>query len=159
MWLRYLILGQKSHLPEQVSPSAPTYGTYSCPQHEHSSPSTTETEARMGNLLIEQGNQVTVLHFLRGTTVPHSNDFVLNILAEILHSLIFSGIFPYFSRHSLQSTFSMVINRYSSQVYTAHAQNKKTQSSTANRFEKKPSNNQILKLYSRVNNQALQFLK
>lgn len=113
MWLRYLILGQKSHLPEQVSPSAPTYGTYSCPQHEHSSPSTTEAEARMGNLLIEQGNQVTVLHFLRGTTVPHSNDFVLNILAEILHSLIFSSIFPYFSRHSLQSTFSMVINRYS----------------------------------------------
>lgn len=83
---------------------------------------------------MEQGNQITALHFLRGATVPHSNYFVWNILAEILHCLMFSGIFPYFFGHSLQTAFSLAINRYASQVYAAHAQNKKTLSSTANRF-------------------------
>lgn len=102
--------------------------SYSCPQHEHGSSGTMGAEARMRNLLIEQGNWVMALHFLRGTTVPLSSDFVWNILKYWLkyciyfcfqvYFLIFSGIL--YSQH-----FSMVINRYSSQVYTACAQNKK----------------------------------
>lgn len=99
-------------------------------------------EAKMRNLLTEQGNQTTALHFLIGTTVPHSNEFVWNIWAEILHFLMFSGIFPYLFRHSLPSAFSMVINRYSSQVYNAHAQNKKFSLLLQTDFLKS-SNNQI----------------
>lgn len=146
-WARSSICLRKSpHQPP--SPMA----QHTCPQHERGSPSTTEAEARMRNLFVEQGNQVTALHFLRGTTVPHSNYFVLHILTEILHSLLFSGISPYFFRHSLQSAFFTVINRYSSQVYTAHAQNKKLGLLLQTDFFKKLDNNQILKLCSIVNN-------
>lgn len=101
---------------------------YGCPHHERGPSSVTGARARMGNLFPEEnrGNQVTALHFLRGTTMPHSNEIILAWICwlKCCISLRFRACFLIFSGIQLQSTFYMV-SRYSSQVYTAHAQNKK----------------------------------
>lgn len=129
MRLQYLIIGQKSHLREQGSPPARTsHGTerlsppWAWPlQRDGSSSQDGQPVPRR-----EQGNQVTALHFLRDTTMPHSNEIILAWICwlKCCISLCFRACFLIFSGIQLQSTF-YTVSRYSSQVYTAHERNKK----------------------------------
>lgn len=147
MWLHYLILGQKSHLPEKVSPSAPTsYGTVQLSpawtwllQHYGSWSQDEKLAHRKGKL----SHGITFSKRYHCATFKWFCLEYTEILAEILHSLLFPGVFPYLFKDFLQSAFFHGNKQIFFSGLHCTCTKQKTQSSTANRFFKKSSNNQI----------------